>query len=93
MPADSDLRCKSRMYELSPYDETLYLDVDTVVLNRVGRRAPYYFLDPGSVGAAAVTVNVVVLAAGFVGLGYLLLAVARPMPANVLAPPTDLSSS
>jgi len=70
-----------------------YLGVALVVLNRVGRRAPYYFLDPGSVGAAAVTVNVVVLAAGFVGLGYLLLAVARPTPANVLAPPTDLSSS
>src|SRR3954471_11427917 len=35
MPDDSDLRCKSRMFELSPYDETLYLDVDTVVLGRL----------------------------------------------------------
>jgi hypothetical protein len=70
-----------------------YFGVALVVLNRLGRRAPYYFLDPGSVGAAAVTVNVTVLAAGFVGLGYLLLAVARPRSANALASPTDLSSS
>jgi len=59
-----------------------YLGVALVVLNRVGRRAPYYFLDPGSVGIAAVTVNVSVLAAGFVGLGYLLLAAARLRSAN-----------
>jgi len=60
----------------------VYLGVALVVLNRVGRRAPYYFLDPGSVGIAAVTVNVTVLAAGFVGLGYLLLAAARLRSAN-----------
>ena len=71
----------------------VYLGVALVVLNRFGRRAPYYFLDPGSVGVAAVTVNVMVLAAGFVGLGYLLLAVARPWSANASASPTDLSSS
>lgn len=59
-----------------------YLGVALVVLNRVGRRAPYYFLDPASVGIAAVTVNVTVLAAGFVGLGYLLLAAARLRSAN-----------
>jgi hypothetical protein len=59
-----------------------YLGLALVVLNRAGRRAPYYFLDPGSVGLAAVTVNVTLLAAGFLGLGYLLLAVARPRPAN-----------
>lgn len=59
-----------------------YLGVALVVLNRVGRRAPYYFLDPGSVGIAAVTVNVAVLAAGFVGLGYLLLGTARLRSAN-----------
>jgi hypothetical protein len=35
MPADSDLRCKARMFELSPYDTTLYLDADTVVLGRM----------------------------------------------------------
>jgi hypothetical protein len=59
-----------------------YLGLALVVLNRAGRRAPYYFLDPGSVGLAAVAVNVTLLAAGFLGLGYLLLAVARPRPAN-----------
>ena len=59
-----------------------YLGVALVVLNRFGRRAPYYFLDPGSVGIAAVTVNVTVLAAGFVGMGYLLLAAARLRSAN-----------
>ena len=35
-----------------------YLGLALIVLNRAGRRAPYYFLDPGSVGMAAVTVNV-----------------------------------
>jgi hypothetical protein len=59
-----------------------YLGLALVVLNRTGRRAPYYFLDPGSVGIGAVTVNVAVLATGFVGLGYVLLAVARPRSAN-----------
>jgi hypothetical protein len=59
-----------------------YLGLALVVLNRMGRRAPYYFLDPGSVGLGAVAVNVTLLAAGFLGLGYLLLAVARPRPAN-----------
>jgi hypothetical protein len=54
-----------------------YLGLALVVLNRAGRRAPYYFLDPGSVGIGAVAVNVALLAAGFLGLGYLLLAVAR----------------
>ncbi|HYO01133.1 MAG TPA: Pr6Pr family membrane protein [Mycobacterium sp.] len=61
---------------------TAYLGLALVVLNRTGRRAPYYFLDPGSVGLGAVAVNVTVLAAGFLGLGYLLLAVARPRSAN-----------
>ena len=55
-----------------------YLGLALVVLNRAGRRAPYYFLDPGSVGMGAVAVNVALLAVGFLGLGYLLLAVARP---------------
>lgn len=56
----------------------VYLGLALVVLNRAGRRAPYYFLDPGSVGTDAVAVNVALLATGFLGLGYLLLAVARP---------------
>lgn len=59
-----------------------YLALALVVLNRAGRRAPYYFLDPASVGLSAVILNVTLLAAGFLGLGYLLLAVARPRPAN-----------
>jgi hypothetical protein len=35
MPDDSDLRCKARMFELSPFETTIYLDVDTVVLGRL----------------------------------------------------------
>ncbi|MGB3481404.1 MAG: Pr6Pr family membrane protein [Mycobacterium sp.] len=48
----------------------VYLGLAVVVLNNLGRRAPYYFLDTGRIGEAAVAVNVVILAAGFVGLGY-----------------------
>jgi hypothetical protein len=48
----------------------VYLGLAVLVLNNFGRRAPYYFLDADSVGAAAVVVNVLVLAAGFVALGY-----------------------
>jgi hypothetical protein len=59
-----------------------YLGLALVVLNRAGRRAPYYFLDPGSVGVAAVAANVGLLACGFLGLGYALLAVARLRSAN-----------
>jgi hypothetical protein len=55
-----------------------YLGLALAVLNHAGRRAPYYFLDPGSIGMGAVVVNVALLAVGFLGLGYLLLAVARP---------------
>ncbi len=35
MPADSNLLCKSQMYDLSPFDETLFLDADTTVLGRL----------------------------------------------------------
>jgi hypothetical protein len=59
-----------------------YAGLALIVLNRAGRRAPYYFLDPGSVGIAAVALNVTMLGAGFLGLGYLLLAMARPSSAN-----------
>lgn len=51
-----------------------------VVLNRAGRRAPYYFLDPASVGIGAVGVNIGALAGVFLVLGYLLLAVDRASP-------------
>jgi hypothetical protein len=53
-----------------------------LILNNAGRRAPYYFLDPGSVGAAAVALNVSLLAAGFLGLGYLLAGLRRATSAN-----------
>ena len=52
-----------------------YVVLAVVVLNEAGRRAPYYFLDPGSVGAATVVGNVCVLGGCVVGLGYVLLAV------------------
>jgi hypothetical protein len=55
----------------------VYLGLAVVVLNNLGRRAPYYFLDAGSIGGAAVAVNVCILAAGFVGLGYALTLVGR----------------
>ncbi len=53
-----------------------YLTVALVVLNHAGRRAPYYFLDPQSVGTAAVAGNIALLAAIFLGVGYLLMTVA-----------------
>jgi hypothetical protein len=54
-----------------------YLALALVVLNNIGRRAPYYFLDPDSVGMAGVVGNICVLAAGVLALGYTLLAVNR----------------
>lgn len=35
MPDDSTVLCKSRMYELSPFDETLFLDADTTVMGNL----------------------------------------------------------
>jgi alpha-N-acetylglucosamine transferase len=35
MPDGSNLHCKAEMYRRSPYDETLFLDADTVVLGRL----------------------------------------------------------
>lgn len=54
-----------------------------VVLNRLGRRAPYYFLDPQTVGPAAVAGYVALLAAMFLGLGYLLMVLGRTPRAAV----------
>jgi hypothetical protein len=54
-----------------------YLLAALLVLNHAGRRAPYYFLDPAAVGAGGVTLNICVLAAVFLGLGYALLALGR----------------
>lgn len=59
-----------------------YAALALVVLNRAGRRAPYYFLDPGSVGMATVVVNICVLGACVLGLGYALLAVNRAATAT-----------
>jgi hypothetical protein len=54
-----------------------YLALALAVLNQVGRRAPYYFLDPGTVGTSSVVVNVCMLAGAALGLGYVLLAINR----------------
>ena len=54
-----------------------YLVLALLVLNSAGRRAPYYFLDPGSVGATSVVLNVSAMAVCVLALGYALLAVNR----------------
>jgi hypothetical protein len=54
-----------------------YLALALLVLNNAGRRAPYYFLDPGTVGATSVVMNVCVLACGALALGYTLLVINR----------------
>jgi hypothetical protein len=54
-----------------------YLALALAVLNHVGRRAPYYFLDAGTVGTASVVMNVCVLAGGALALGYALLVINR----------------
>jgi hypothetical protein len=62
----------------------VYLVLALVVLNRAGRRAPYYFLDPDSVGATTVVTNVGVLALGVLVLGFGLLALNRGLaPARI----------
>jgi hypothetical protein len=54
-----------------------YLGLAVVVLNNLGRRAPYYFLDHVSIGAAGVAVNALILAVGFVVIGYVLSLIGR----------------
>ncbi|WNG85244.1 Pr6Pr family membrane protein [Mycobacterium sp. ITM-2016-00317] len=54
-----------------------YLALALLVLNRAGRRPPYYFLDPDTVGAATVALNVAALSACVLALGYTLLALRR----------------
>ena len=51
-----------------------------LVLNRAGRRAPYYFLDPQAVGTAVVAMNIGMLAAAILALGYGISAVGRGRP-------------
>lgn len=60
-----------------------YGAIALVVLNQVGRRAPYFFLDPSSIGVTAVAANIGLLAAGILGLGFALLALTRAPAANV----------
>lgn len=70
-----------------------YLGLALLVLNEVGRRAPYYFLDPDSVGAAAVAGNVALLATAFAALGYVLSGLGRASVAlRDAAPPSPLRS-
>src|SRR5215470_9773029 len=54
-----------------------YLVLALLVLNHVGRRAPYYFLDPETIGMTSVVINICVLAGGAVVLGYALLMINR----------------
>jgi len=54
-----------------------YLGLALLVLNNVGRRAPYYFLDLGTIGPVAVATNVCALAGGALVGGYTLLAINR----------------
>jgi hypothetical protein len=56
--------------------------VALAVLNRVGRRAPYFFLDPASVGITTVVANIGLLAIGILALGFALLALTRVRSAN-----------
>jgi hypothetical protein len=58
-----------------------YLALALLVLNHVGRRAPYYFLDPGTIGTSSVVMNVGVLACGALVLGYVLLVINRAVAA------------
>jgi len=55
----------------------LYVVVALLVLNKAGRRAPYYFLDPDSVGIAVVAANIGLLALFVLVLGYGISAVGR----------------
>lgn len=64
-----------------------YLAVALLVLNNFGRRAPYYFLDPTTVGAATVAANVAGLAGCVLLLGYALLAAHRATATAALGVP------
>jgi hypothetical protein len=55
----------------------VYLALALAVLNHAGRRAPYYFLDPDTVGTASVVANICVLAGATLALGYTLLVINR----------------
>jgi hypothetical protein len=59
-----------------------YAVLALLVLNSAGRRAPYFFLDPGSVGIAVVITNIGALAVFIILLGYGISAVGRPRRAR-----------
>lgn len=62
-----------------------YVLLALLVLNRAGRRAPYYFLDPDSVGMMVVVINVGLLALFILALGYGISAVGRYRRADLPA--------
>ena len=64
-----------------------YLALALLVLNRFGRRAPYFFLDPATVGAAAVAINVGALAGCVLAVGYALLAAHRAAATAIVDTP------
>ena len=55
-----------------------YVVLALLVLNGAGRRAPYYFLDPDSVGMVVVVTNIGLLTVLVLVLGYGISAVGRP---------------
>jgi hypothetical protein len=63
----------------------VYVVLALLVLNRAGRRAPYYFLDPDSVGMVVVVVNIGLLAVFILVLGYGISAIGRPRRASPTA--------
>lgn len=62
-----------------------YAVLALLVLNSAGRCAPYFFLDPASVGSTVVAANIGMLAAFILVLGYGIWAVDRPRRARVNA--------
>jgi hypothetical protein len=48
----------------------IYLVFALLLLNHSGRRIPYYFLDADRIGAVGLALNVSLLAAMFLGVGY-----------------------
>jgi heme/copper-type cytochrome/quinol oxidase subunit 4 len=71
-----------------------YMVAALLVLNHVGRRALYYFLDPAGIGGVGVALNVCLLAALFLALGYGLIAFGRRRAAQAgVAPPVIRSDA
>ena len=62
-----------------------YVLLALAVLNSAGRRAPYYFLDPDSVGMTVVVTNIGLLAVFILVLGYGISAIGRTRRAEPTA--------